>query len=80
MDLLQITIYLLVAAAGIGVVATRDPLAQAVVVSVYGILLSILFLVLQGPDVALSELVIGGAAYPLMVLTAVAKTSSKGAE
>jgi uncharacterized MnhB-related membrane protein len=80
MDLLQVLIYLLVTVTGVGVTATRDPLQQAMVASLYGILLGILFIVLQAPDVALSELVIGAAAYPLMIVTAVAKTTAKGGE
>lgn len=80
MDIVQTATYLLVAAAGIGVVVTRDPLPQAIVASVYGVLLTILFLVLQAPDVALSEMVIGAVAYPLMIAAAVAKTRGRGAE
>ena len=55
MDCLQITIFLLVAATGTAVVGARDPLAQSMVASLYGMLLSVLFLVLQAPDVALSK-------------------------
>ena len=74
----QIAIFLLVAATGTAVVVTRDPLAQSMVASLYGMLLSILFLVLQAPDVALSEIVVGAVAYPLMVVIAVAKTTGRG--
>jgi uncharacterized MnhB-related membrane protein len=48
--------------------------------SIFGILLSILFLVLQAPDVALSEMVVGAAVYPLMIVLAVSKTQCEGAE
>lgn len=80
MNVLQMAIYVLVGVAGTAVVLVRDPLPQSMVASVYGMLLSILFMVLQAPDVVLSELVVGAAAYPLMVMLTVAKTRGKGAE
>ena len=58
---------------GLGVVLTRDPLRQAVVVSFFGMLLGVLFFVFQAPDVALSEIVVGAVASPLMILLALAK-------
>jgi energy-converting hydrogenase B subunit D len=70
---LQVVILLLVAAGGASVVATRDPLRQAIMASFFGILLAILFFVLQAPDVALSEVVIGAVALPLMILLSLAK-------
>jgi energy-converting hydrogenase B subunit D len=70
---LQTVILLLVAAGGTCVVAVRDPLRQAMVASFFGILLGILFFVLQAPDVALSEIVVGAVALPLMILLSLAK-------
>jgi uncharacterized MnhB-related membrane protein len=70
---LQTTILLLVGVGGTAVVATRDPLRQAMVASFFGILLAILFFVLQAPDVALSEIVVGAVALPLMILLSLAK-------
>jgi energy-converting hydrogenase B subunit D len=74
---LQIVILMLVAAGGTGVVLTRDPLSQAVGVSFFGLLLAILFLVFQAPDVALSAIVVGAMALPLMILLALAKTRGR---
>jgi energy-converting hydrogenase B subunit D len=59
-----------VAIGGSVVVLTREPRQQALVLSVYGMLLTILFMALQAPDVALSELAVGTAALPLMLLVA----------
>ena len=73
MSILQATVLLLVAAAGTGVVVTRDPLNQAVGVSFFGLLLAVLFLVFQAPDVSLSAIVVGALALPLMLLLALAK-------
>ena len=63
----------LVAAAGTVVVVLRDPRRQAMAVSMFGILLGILFFAVQAPDVALSEIVVGAVALPLMILLAMAK-------
>jgi energy-converting hydrogenase B subunit D len=65
--------FLLVAAGGAVVVWTREPSRQAVVLSVYGVLLTLLFVLLQAPDVALSQVAVGTAVVPLMVLLAVRK-------
>jgi uncharacterized MnhB-related membrane protein len=61
----------LVAIGGTAVVFTAAPARQAVVLSVYGVLLSVLFLVLSAPDVALSQVAVGSAVVPLMVLLTV---------
>ncbi|KAA9150310.1 DUF4040 domain-containing protein [Amycolatopsis acidicola] len=63
----------LVAVAGFAVVRTQDPKRQAITLSVYGLCLTVLFLVLQAPDVALSELAVGSAVVPLMVLLTIRK-------
>jgi uncharacterized MnhB-related membrane protein len=73
LSILQAIVLLLVAAAGTGVVVTRDPLNQAVGVSFFGLLLAVLFLVFQAPDVSLSAIVVGALALPLMLLLALAK-------
>jgi len=76
---LQLVSLAMVAAVGLGVVLARDPLRQAVVVSFFGMLLGVLFFVFQAPDVALSEIVVGAVAAPLMILLALAKVRG-GAE
>jgi energy-converting hydrogenase B subunit D len=64
----------LVAVGGAAVVFTREPRQQAIVASMYGLLLTALFFALQAPDVALSELAVGMVAVPLMILLALSKT------
>jgi energy-converting hydrogenase B subunit D len=44
-----------------------------VVAGVFGLSLAILFFLLQAPDVALSQIVVGTAAVPAMVLLALSK-------
>ena len=73
MNALQLVALLLVAVAATAVVAARDPLRQAMVTSIYGLILGILFFVFQAPDVALSQTVVGAVALPLMILLALAK-------
>jgi energy-converting hydrogenase B subunit D len=61
----------LVALAGTAVILTDLPSRMAVSLSVFGVTLVVLFVILQAPDVALSELGIGGAVVPLMVMLTV---------
>jgi len=70
MTVLLVIIFTLVLLGGAVVVFTPDPRRQAVTLSIFGLLLSVLFLVAQGPDVALSQLAVGTAFVPLMVLLA----------
>ena len=63
----------LVLAGGAAVVFTADPQRQAVTLSVYGLLLTVLFMLLAAPDVALSQVVVGTAIIPLMVMLAIRK-------
>jgi energy-converting hydrogenase B subunit D len=70
---LEVAVFLLVAAGGTAVVLTRDPLNQAIVASFYGLILGIMFLVFQAPDVALSQIAVGAVALPLMIVLALAK-------
>jgi uncharacterized MnhB-related membrane protein len=74
---LQVVSLLLVAAAATSVALCLDPLRQIVLSGLYGLLLVVLFVVLQAPDVALSMLVVTTVAYPLIVLTAVSRTRHK---
>jgi energy-converting hydrogenase B subunit D len=67
---LQAGLLVLLALGGLGVVLMRDPLRQALMVGIYGLLLALLFFVLQAPDVALSQIVVSTVAVPVMILLA----------
>jgi energy-converting hydrogenase B subunit D len=67
---LEVAILLLVSAAGTAVVLARDVLRQVLLNGLFGMLLVVLFLVFQAPDVALSELVVATVAFPLILLVA----------
>jgi uncharacterized MnhB-related membrane protein len=73
MDILQVTVLVLVAAGALLVVRTKDRTRLVLVLSVYGMLLAILFFVFQAPDVTLSELTVGAVALPLILLLAISK-------
>lgn len=70
----QIVAMSLVAIGAWAVVVARDPTRQAIVASLYGLSLGILFFAFQAPDVALSNIVIGAVALPTMILLAIART------
>jgi len=63
-------LFLLTAASGTAVVLIRDPARQIFAIAGNGVVLAILFTALQAPDVALSEIAVGGAAVPLLFLVA----------
>ncbi|MFJ2829137.1 Na(+)/H(+) antiporter subunit B [Streptomyces sp. NPDC087263] len=72
-DPLIVVALLLVAASATAAVATRDPSRQALVLAVLGTVLAVLFTVLQAPDVALSQLAVGSALTPLLLMLSVRK-------
>ena len=65
-------LFLLVAVTGAGVALTRTPRRQVMAMSVNGLALTLLFMALQAPDVAFSELTVGTAAVPLLFLVILA--------
>ena len=73
MMVLQGVLLVLVAAGGTAVVLVRDPLRQAIVASIFGLLLALLFFAFQAPDVALSQIVVGSVALPLMIVLTLSK-------
>ncbi|AMM31360.1 hypothetical protein SA2016_0670 [Sinomonas atrocyanea] len=75
-DLLLAVSLTLVLAGAVVVVLTRRPSRQAVALSAYGLVLALMFMVLQAPDVALSQVAIGTAVVPLIVVLAIRKVES----
>jgi energy-converting hydrogenase B subunit D len=72
-DALQATILVLVAAGATMVVLVRDRVRQVLALSLYGVVLSVLFLAVQAPDVTLSEMVVGAVVLPLILLLTIRK-------
>ncbi|MGW7608557.1 Na(+)/H(+) antiporter subunit B [Streptomyces sp. NPDC054766] len=77
-DALVVISLFLVAATATAAVLVRDPARQALVLSVLGLTLAVLFTVLQAPDVALSQLAVGSALTPLLILLSVRKVRRRG--
>jgi uncharacterized MnhB-related membrane protein len=73
MMFLQLGVLTLVLIGGTILVFTRDISSQPIVLSVFGLILALMFMVFQAPDVALSQIVVGAVGLPLMVLLAIAK-------
>lgn len=70
MIFLQLGILVCVLVSGTTIVFTRGLASQPIVVSVFGLMLALMFMVFQAPDVALSQIVVGAVGLPLMVLLA----------
>jgi len=77
---LQIAALAAVALGGGAVVITSDPLRQTLVLGIYGLALTMLFFVLQAPDVALSEIVVSTVGLPVMILLALRKVREQERE
>jgi energy-converting hydrogenase B subunit D len=77
MEALQVTLLVLVAAGATAVVLIQDRVRQVLALSVYGVLLALLFLAFQAPDVTLSELTVGAVVLPAVLLITLAKVRKK---
>ncbi|MFF9408099.1 Na(+)/H(+) antiporter subunit B [Streptomyces anandii] len=74
MTVLQTVVLTMVAALGVAVVTCRDPLRQTVVNGLYGLVLVVLFTVLQAPDVAISVTVVSTVGYTMLLLVTIQRT------
>jgi uncharacterized MnhB-related membrane protein len=72
-DVLVGVLLLATAATATAVALTREPTRQALVLSAYGLVLGVLMVALQAPDVALAQVGVGTAIVPLLVVLTVAK-------
>jgi energy-converting hydrogenase B subunit D len=70
---LQMTTLALVVVSGTIVALNREVTGQPITVSMFGLILALMFMVFQAPDVALSQIVVGAVGLPLMILLAIAK-------
>ncbi len=73
----QIAALALVGGLALAVVLVHDVLRVAMLYGVYGLVLVVLFVVFQAPDVALSQLAVSTVAFPLIVVTALAKVKRR---
>lgn len=72
MKVLIALLLLVTAGTGAGVALSRDPRRQVMAMAANGFALTLLFMALQAPDVAFSELAVGTAAAPLLFLVVLA--------
>lgn len=68
MSILVVLALLFAAAAGAGVVLSRDPMRLVLALAINGMALALLFMALRAPDVAYSEIAVNTVAVPLMFL------------
>jgi energy-converting hydrogenase B subunit D len=73
----QIAALALVGGLALAVVLVQDVLRVAMLYGIYGLVLVVLFVVFQAPDVALSQLAVSTVAFPLIVVTALAKVKRR---
>lgn len=71
---------LLAGLSGLLVVLSRDPRRQVYAIAGNGLVLGLLFLALEAPDVALSEIAVGTALTPFLFLVALAAIAMDRAE
>lgn len=63
---------ILTAITGTGVALSPTPLRQVMAIAANGLTLALLFMALQAPDVAFSEIAVGTVAIPLLFLVVLA--------
>ncbi|HJP64829.1 MAG TPA: hydrogenase subunit MbhD domain-containing protein [Actinomycetota bacterium] len=73
---LQAAVSVVVAVLALAVVRSRGPEQQLIPFTLYGVVLALLFVVLQAPDVAVSAIVVGGV-YPFIILLTLARTRGR---
>ncbi|MFF0791777.1 Na(+)/H(+) antiporter subunit B [Streptomyces spiralis] len=78
-DAVVVVALLAVAGSATAAVANRDPARQAMVLAVLGTALAVLFTALQAPDVGLSQLAVGSALTPLLIMLSVRKVRRRSA-
>lgn len=72
MSVLLGLLFLLTAVSGAGVALSRTPQQQVLAMAVNGMVLALLFMALQAPDVAFAEVAVGTVALPLLFLVVLA--------
>lgn len=75
MKWLVVAALLLAGISGLLVVLSREPRRQVFALAANGLVLSVLFFVLQAPDVALSEIAVNTVVTPLLFLAALASAA-----
>lgn len=70
-EILLLVLLLLLAVVATVASLTRDPRAQALVLSAYAMVMGVVMVAFHAPDVAMSQLAIGSAVVPLLLVLAI---------
>ncbi|MDO9628911.1 MAG: DUF4040 domain-containing protein [Acholeplasmataceae bacterium] len=74
MEILNVIIILFLIMCAIAVEKTKDLVSAVIIFSAYSLMMSVLWLILNTPDVALTEAVIGAGVTSLLFIAVIAKT------
>ncbi|MBU1142009.1 MAG: DUF4040 domain-containing protein [Firmicutes bacterium] len=74
MEILNVIIIIFLIICAISVEKTKDLVSAVIIFSAYSLMMSVLWLILKTPDVALTEAVIGAGVTSLLFIAVIAKT------
>ncbi len=74
MEILNVIIIIFLIMCAIAVEKTKDLVSAVIIFSAYSLMMSLLWLILKTPDVALTEAVIGAGVTSLLFIAVIAKT------
>lgn len=74
MEILNVIIIIFLILCAIAVEKTKDLISAVIIFSAYSLLMSVLWLILKTPDVALTEAVIGAGVTSLLFIAVITKT------
>lgn len=74
MEILNVIIIIFLIMCAISVEKTKDLVSAVIIFSAYSLMMSVLWLILKTPDVALTEAVIGAGVTSLLFIAVIAKT------
>lgn len=74
MTLLNVIIIIFLIVCAIAVERTKDLLGAVIIFSAYSLMMSILWLILKSPDVALTEAAVGAGVTSLLFIAVISKT------
>ena len=75
MIVLNVLIVLFLIVAALAVERTKDLLSAAIIFSVYSLMMSVLWLILKSPDVALTEAAIGAGITSVLFIAVISRTT-----
>jgi uncharacterized MnhB-related membrane protein len=74
MEILNVIIIIFLIICAISVEKTKDLVSAVIIFSAYSLMMSVLWLILKTPDVALTEAVIGAGVTSLLFIAVISKT------